>query len=227
MSKEMNLQNYLYQAYWHGWKKRKYRNVILKWDRNIESYRTARSFGIPQAVYIGDSNAEFTDNFEDSTEYNRLSVVFGFSGTTPDDYVNFLRSKEGIEFQDMLIKDDCIIVFSIGGNSVLQRKMDSCRRNLQILHTFFPKSYVVNIPPIHAGIIGGVSEQKPETLHANIRQVNQWLSDIWKERCIDLASVLLNPFTGEAVYGTLQDPVHYGRAVRKEIIKIVNSLKKD
>jgi len=223
----MNLQNYLYQAYWHGWKKRQFRNVILKWDRNIASYDTASKFGTVQAVYIGDSNAEFTDNFEDSSEYERLSVVFGFAGTTPDDYVNFLRSKEGISFQDRLVKDNPVMVFSIGGNSVLQRKMDTCRQNLQIIHTFFPKSYVVNIPPIHAGVLGAVSDQRPETLHANIRQVNQWLSEIWGSRCIDLASVLLNPFTGEAVYGTLQDPVHYGRAVRKEIIKIVNSIKKD
>jgi len=218
----MNLQNTLYQAYWHGFKKQKYRNAIDKFSRNVDSYATAKMFGTPKKLFMGDSNCEGIDNFADSRRFNDLTVVFGFGGTTPDDYVNFFRSKFGESFYAMVAIDKPKIFFNIGGNSVLQKKMDTCRHNLVFLKQYFPDSLIFNIPPIHAGILEVAGVDKSEILYKNIGTVNRYLTEIWGTQVVDIASAILNPVTGEAVYGSLEDPVHYSRAIRQHMVKVIN-----
>lgn len=223
----MELKNLLFQSYWHGFGKKGWGtdlNPFNKWRRNITAYSKAKYFGTLKKLFIGDSNCEALDNFKDSKNFNALTVVFGFGGTTPDDYVNFLRSKDGENFYTQLSIDKPIIVWNIGGNSVLQKRMNTCQENLRIIKNYFPDSYIINIPPIHVGVFEALNIQTNGDLLTNIGTVNGYLNSIWGPKVIDFSSRILNPITGEAVYGLLQDPVHYAEKARKEIVKIINEL---
>lgn len=220
----MNIRNFLFQLYWHSFGKKSWTNPLDKWRRNITAYNKAQYFGQIKKLFIGDSNCEALDNFKDSKGFNALTVVFGFGGTTPDDYVSFLRSKDGETFYTQTQIDKPVIVWNIGGNSILQKKMDTCLNNLRIIKQYFPDSYIVNIPPVHAWILEEVGFDKKENLINNIQKVNGFLNQLWGDKVIDLSSRILNPATGEALFGTLQDPVHYAERVRKELVKIINGL---
>lgn len=221
------MNNLLYQFYWHFIKKNKFKNSLNKFHRNIESYDTAKKFGIPKLVYIGDSNSERLDTFNISRKFNRLSVVFGFSGLKADDYVNFLRSKDGENFYCKIIVDKPIVVWNIVGNNLLQDSMNTAKPNLLILKSYFPDSYIINLPPIHIGLLKAIHpelKKSKETLENELLELNQLIGAIWGNKVIDFASEIMNPLTGEAIWGKLQDPVHYSEQTSLEIVKILNSL---
>jgi hypothetical protein len=224
----MSMNNLLYQAYRHLYKKKQlkkqFKHSFNKFLGNIESYRTAKLFGTPKKLFIGDSNCEALDNFTDSRKFKDLTVVFGYGGTTPDDYVNFLRSREGENFYATLSIDKPLVVWNIGGNSVLQNKMDTCKKNLEILKSYFPKSWIFNLPPIHASVLEFLNPDPNRNIYEDLGTVNNWISEIWGDKVLDISSALLNPHTGEAFYGSLEDPVHYASATRQQMVKAINLL---
>lgn len=177
----------------------------------------ARLFGGPDLVLIGDSNSEAFSNERDMKRFRCLAVGLGIGGTSADQWVEWFESSEG---QRMIrLFGRAKIIWNIGGNHVLQDKMDVAEISLKRLRIMFPDSWNIVIPPIHHSLLklGGAD---PETTRAGVDLINRYIRSIWEGKTIDLYKEFTGP-NGEAFPGLLADPVHYGRQARRIIVSVI------
>jgi hypothetical protein len=234
---KLYVAKFIYQAIWFGilshfYKRKVTTNILLDNSKRFAaSLKLAKFisefFQSPIIVLIGDSNSEVFANYKSAMKFNAIAVTMGMGGSRPDTWVDYFASglDESREVYQLLLSienDGGTIIWNIGRNSVLQRSMDNAYSSLARLHTYFPSSWNITIPPIHYSILSHVYDDI-FMIESDVRTINSYILDLWKGHGIDLGSFLQNPFTGEALVGTLSDPVHYGQAGKDIITLFINT----
>ena len=184
----------------------------------------SKIFNVPIQALIGDSNSEVFSNFWTAVKFNKITVTLGIGGTTPDDWLKFLTELESAWILKTLQVVVKYLFWNIGGNSVLQGKMETAEGSLKGLQKLFQNSFNFLAPPVHASILktlGTGIDYKKE-----VERLNSMIQKFWKVLAIDIFSILKNPATEEAWFGTLADPVHYSDLSKNLIISFINGFKK-
>lgn len=220
------MKNKIFQAIWfvrRGLIPRKTGEGIPVKDyskRLFKQLELARFFGGPKLVLIGDSNSEAFSNEKDMKRFHCVAVGLGIGGTRADQWVEWFESADGQRLKSLM--GQATVVWNIGGNHVLQNRMDNAASSLKRLKQMFPDSWNIMIPPIHHSILkrAGVD---PDRSRANVEEVNRIIEENWSPRVINLYKEFMGP-NGEAFPGLLADPVHYGRQARKIIVSVIRKV---
>lgn len=234
---KLYIAKFIYQAIWFGilsqfYRKRVTTNILLDNSKRFAAQlKLAKFIGeffqVPIIILIGDSNSEVFANFKSAMKFNAIAVTMGVGGTRPDTWSDYFasgldESREVYQLLHSMENDGVKVIWNIGGNSVLQRSMENAYISLARLHTWFPKSWNITIPPIHYSILNHVYDDI-SLIESDVRTINSYILDLWKSHGIDLGSFLQNPYTGEAWYGKLSDPVHYGKSGMEIITLFINT----
>jgi len=228
------IANFLYQFLWFFivspfYKKKLVKDILTANRKRFKvqimiAVFISSLFNIPFQVLIGDSNSEIFANFRTAIKFNKITVTLGIGGTTPDGWLKFLTELESAWILKTLQVVVKYLFWNIGGNSVLQGKMETAEGSLKGLQKLFQNSFNFLAPPVHASILktlGTGIDYKKE-----VERLNSMIQKFWKVLAIDIFSILKNPATEEAWFGTLADPVHYSDLSKNLIISFINGFKK-
>lgn len=226
--------NRLFQYYWYTLvkpfipRKNGDGTLIEHYSARMKSKMSqSQTFGKPKYAVFGDSNGEKLDKRDSMIQLGDglgLILNFAVSGMRGDSWLKFLtETADGKWLYDQLMKLKIIVIWNIGGNHVLQNRMDNLQSSLVALKTLFPDSFNCLIPPIHAGLMETVGGMDAAQIRQRVMIANQTISDIWKEKAIDTYSPFLAPdASGEPYFFVLQDFVHFSDfADRKFRIPII------
>lgn len=188
-------------------------------DRMLSQLDWARFFGGPDMVILGDSNGENLAKAKSMRKFGKLGVScnLAIGGMRADDWSGFLvNGQNGSIVRKKIDDSGAKVVFNVGGNNILQRKMDVVEESLKQLKKIFPESYNCLVPPIHVHGLesAGLDAQ---VLMANVDRLNGMIRDIWQEKTIDFYSPFINRETGEAYLIVLQDAVHFSPPADEKI----------
>lgn len=197
--------------------KQKYR---LLWQ-----YRLSCLFPGKKTVIVGDSNAAVFDNYEVMKKFSRVVLSFGVGGTTANTWIDFFcYDKIGKKLYSG-IKNKTVI-WNIGGNYVLQNKMDDAQSGLELIQTMFPDSWSVNIPPIRTHFLdlldNSISANRTkEQWDKDVKKVNAIIKKLWGVKCLDVYTF----FFGYDKKYIFKDGIHYSKmVVDKFLYNIVRSI---
>ena len=177
----------------------------------------SEKFGGPELVLIGDSNSEAFSSAKDMRRLDCLAIALGIGGTRPDQWAEWFQSPEGKSMQARF--GNATVLWNIGGNAVLQDRMDAGLKGLESLRAAFPESYNCLIPAIY---VSQFPEARRETIARDVTTINDKIKSLWGDRVIDLHTPTKDPQTGEALPGLLEDPVHYSTLAQNLIIEFLN-----
>jgi hypothetical protein len=188
--------------------------------RMLVQLKLARFFGRVAFVFAGDSNAAGFRPKRFMSAFRSIACNIAIEGTTADQWCEFFMSEEGKTVREAM--GDAIVVWSIGGNHVIQKKMDIAAGALRTLHDLFPDSYNIVVPTLHYSLLGivGVTEEEGRV---GVAQVNAVIKNLWKQKAIDLVS-LIEQISGLPFSLLLRDPVHYGDVARKALIEAIRGV---
>lgn len=186
-------------------------------------------FRVPiMLIVIGDSNGEnlAKPKYMKSFGYLGLALNIAKGGTRADTWQILFQT-----YPDLLklIQDTFpIVLFNIGGNHVLQGRMDLMEPALIYLKENFPKSFNMEIPPIYSDLISGLNGNlSAKEIENNVKLTNNVINDLWSLRAINLYDLFIDPTTlsddivDKPVMFTLGDLVHFsdlGNQIRLEYI---------
>lgn len=166
-------------------------------------------FGSPAIVLIGDSNSEVFSKAKVMRRFDNLAVSLGIGGTRLDQWAVFFETTIGRLV--LWLIDGADVFINLGGNNVLQRKIEIAQDAAIDLQAHLPYSWIILIPPIYFDVLGPIAA--PEVLRKEIKKVNKTLKDIFIHRVIDPSSLVDTDSDGNPDPLTLTDPVHYGNKV--------------
>lgn len=175
----------------------------------------------PILLLIGDSNA-YAFNYRGVKYSNRLFVGLGVPGARADHWIDFLNSKEGYLLKSIFLSNKHLVVWNIGGNHLLQSKMENMVSSLLTLFSFSFGSWSITLPPIHTGFLSTAFSEK--YLKDGISEINAIIRVLWKDKVIDIHEIMKDPMTGEAFLTILSDPVHFSDRATKSIMKFINEI---
>lgn len=217
-------KNRKFQLVWSGLVKNLYpksKSILLKdhFTRMKKQIELARSFGKIKLCILGDSNAENLSGFEYMSMFDPigLSINLALSGTRADHWIDFFQSREGSEIKDSI--QNCIVVWNIGGNHILQKRMDNMEESLTQLHTYFPESFNCLLPPIWSKFMHFLGPELEINHQLNL--CNKAIFEIWKEKTIDTHTPFVNWEQNEPYVMVHKDLVHFsdiGNRIRIPII---------
>lgn len=196
-------------------------------ERMTAQISASENFGKLDFAILGDSNAENLATYSDMVQLGKelgLGVNIGIGGMRADSWLEFFLTAAGKEiFQKLSSDKNTQIIWNIGGNHVLQNRMDILKISLKSLHDMFPGSYNCLIPPIHSGLISSLSGISQDEIKDRVLTCNWYIEEIWKEKAIDTYTPFVSPSPdGEAYFTVLQDAVHFSdMADRKFRIPII------
>lgn len=189
-------------------------------------------FGNPNFTFLGDSNGEKLDSRSAMVQLGDglgLGINLSTAGMRGDFWLEYLTGTlTGKWIYEQLSRMKARTIWNIGGNHVLQNRMDNLESSLKGLKDLFPDSFNCLIPPIHAGLLETVGGMNAVEIRQRVTVANQTIKDIWKERTIDTYSPFLSPDpSGEPYFYVLQDFVHFSDFADKKfrIPIIVNAVK--
>lgn len=223
--------NKLFQFYWFkvlkGWTKRKIEKntgILLDnfSDRMESMIKASNLFGGADLVLFGDSNAEEMSDAKSLNEFHKLTINLGIGGTRADHWAEFFTQSEVGKRIYEKIKSKKIVI-NIGGNNVLQNKMDVMSASFDTLKKLFPNAFWINVPSIYTKLIAQLSGKEEESILVELRLLNNKISAVAGSKLIDI-----KPFSGfsdgEPFFGVLKDAVHYSDEfdikIRIPLIKI-------
>jgi len=188
----------------------------------------SRLFGTIHGVLLGDSEHGQFDYYGVMSKFDDLTLNLAIGGTTPKDLMEYFTGI-GKDVYLKIKKHSARKIISTGGNCSLRCQMSEIPGTLQEVHGLIPDSIIILIPPVYSGIIAKIYAaakiDKPESqVLAEIDTIRRAQRSIWSPFVIDTYTPFLDPRTGGPVFGVLQDPVHFGRAVVDLIQKIYNKI---
>lgn len=202
-------------------RKNRHKTGILAYSQRMqEQIQLAGSYGPIGLTIMGDSNAENLASYRYMKKFDRfgISLNLAVAGSRADEWLYFFAKTEtGHQIYQKIHTTK--ILWNIGGNHILQNRMDNLESSLKGLKKLFPHSFNCLVPPIWTRFLQ-YSSQQIEWNH-RIKLCNSYIQDIWQQRAIDTYSPFVNQNTGEPHILTHKDPVHfskYGNAVRIPII---------
>lgn len=220
------IRNKIFQRVWYTiqflWPRYSGNPTELKsyYKRMYWQIRIARMFGIISIVLFGDSNSEIYREYRDAKRYKWIVIMLGVGGTTPQDWIKFLRdTTEGKKIYSM-IKDIPVIIMNIGGNCVLQGKMATAEKSLKELRIMFPGSWNCLVPPIWVSWLAPTSEAKRNKLRMDVFEINEYIKKYWREKTIDLHTPFQDS-NGNPYITILSDAVHYSQKTQDLIQKYI------
>lgn len=238
------IANTIYQLLWFGIYSKLYRAEAKIGTVSMERYlelciprfrkqiqlakKIAEFFKVPLLSLIGDSNSGVFNSFWCAIKFNAVTITLGIPGTRPDQWVKLFFNDEAKELLEELQGIDWnekseaggIMVWNIGGNSVLQKSMGNAKLALQALREMFPFSFNILIPPIHSWLLDKVPNDID--YDKDIDTINGYIKYEWGIQAINLRPIFTNPYTGDSWYGYLSDPVHYSRTGKRIITRTLN-----
>lgn len=223
--------NKLFQLYWFSIlkgnikrKEEKNTGILLDnySDRMESMIKNSSFFGGADLVIFGDSNAEEMSDYESLKRFPKLTLNLGIGGTRADHWAQFFTESEVGKKIYEKIKNKKIVI-NIGGNNVLQGRMDVLNNSIDTLHKLFPKAYCINIPSIYAKLISQLQGRDESFIVEDLIKANKKISEVAGPRLIDI-----KPFTGnsegEPFFFVLKDAVHFSDEfdykIRIPLIKI-------
>jgi hypothetical protein len=178
-------------------------------DYFIFNLKWASFFGL-DVVFIGDSNVEVAKDTETAEKWKPLIAVnTGKAGSRVDDWTQFFTTEKGKIFLKLILDNAKVVVSNIGGNNVLQDRMDVLEEGMEeYCKAFFSVPHLgINIPPIHLKFFPNARGMKTKVNKANKIIAKAFSGD--DRFLVDLHTPLKDPETEEAYLGILSDPVHY------------------
>jgi hypothetical protein len=145
------------------------------------------------------------------------SEIYPFNASSKQDITEITKN---VILHSALKNSKGIMVWNIGGNSVLQKSMTNAKIALQALREMFPFSFNILIPPIHSWILDKVPNDID--YDQDIETINSYIVNEWQTQAINLRPIFKNPLTGDSWYGYLSDPVHYSRKGKRIISRTLN-----
>jgi hypothetical protein len=179
----------------------------------------AKSFGDIKLCILGDSNAENLANYELMIKFDPigLSVNLAIGGTRADHWIVFFESEPGQKVLQAIGKAK--ILWNIGGNHILQKRMDIMESSLSILHDLFPQSYNCLLPPIWSKYLQSLGTEIE--INHQLQLCNQTIKTIWKEKTIDTYTPFLNWESNEPYVLAHKDLVHFSEFGNKTRIPVI------
>jgi hypothetical protein len=176
--------------------------VILSW-----------LFGGPFGVLLGDSNSEVFSKYRVMRKFDSLFVSLGVGGTRVDQWYEFLKTRTGKII--LFLLGSAHRVVNVGGNNVLQLKMDAVLSALSGLYARLDnkkenKIIAILIPPIHFDLF--TANGWPLSLRADVEKVNS-LIRIFFPIIIDPTPLVDLDNDGYPDPLALSDPIHYATGV--------------
>lgn len=237
------IANTIYQLLWFGFYSRSYdpafpigsvriekymESCIPRFQRQISLAKAiAKFFNVKILTLIGDSNSAVFTSFYSAIRFQAVTITLGIPGTRPDQWVKFFYNdlakdltKELILIHEWNGSESGIMVWNIGGNSVLQKSMGNAKLALEALRELFPFSFNILIPPIHSWILDKVPNDID--YDQDIELINSYIINEWHLQAINLRPIFANPITGDSWYGYLSDPVHYSSKGKRIITRTLN-----
>lgn len=231
-------KNFIFQSIWKiqkGFYKRNKGNTLLLSDyseRMIAQVNLANKFNYKKLIVIGDSNGENLSTYSNMLQLgnglNSIGVNIAIGGTRADSWAHFFNH----EIDGMLLYNDIkffdYIIFNIGGNHILQDKMDILYESLNKLKEMFPNSYNCLVPPIHYNIISTLSSKDEFDLRFKVSKANRMIKEIWQNRVIDTYSVFTDEKENPYLL-THEDAVHFSDTTDRKIRipLIIDTIKKN
>lgn len=197
--------------------------------RLIWKMKIAKLFGPIHGILIGDSNSAIFDTYDCMRRFESLTVSFGVSGTTADDWIDFFRVQIGRKFYRSLKNSGAEIIWDIGGNYSLRGQMSAAHLGLTTLHSMFANSWNCLIPPVHYNMLSestgtNGTNRSSGDWKADFIILRSYITEIWSPFVIDLYNPFLDPATGEASLPFLKDMVHFSRIAVNIIQKVFNKI---
>jgi len=170
-------------------------------------------FGGAKVAMFGDSNKEAMDDYGTMKLFPEVTVNLGIGGTRTEQWVEFFKTI-GKDIYEQ-IKDKKIVI-NVGGNNVLQGKMDVLESSYKELVSMFPNAFHVNIPSIHGELLFQ-DKDKLEELEKALVLANSIIESIVpKDKLIDIRGWTGTKQT-EAIVGVHSDPIHYSDSFDKKV----------
>ena len=220
--------NRKFQSAWNNFLKGFYKRksnkngagLLMYVKRMHKQIDLAKDYGKIQLAILGDSNAENLASYQYMKKFDPIgvSINLAISGTRADQWLDFfLKTKDGERIYKEISKAK--ILWNIGGNNILQNKMEILKPSLLGLKKLFPFSYNCLVPPIWSRFMQ--FNQTQIELNHKVNLCNKYIKEIWQTRAIDTYTPFLNPNTNEPFILVHKDLVHfskYGNSVRIPII---------
>lgn len=167
----------------------------------------AKNFGKIDLCIIGDSNAENLAVYSEMIKFSPigLSINLAVSGTRADEWVDFFQTKNGLSIYKEIISSH--ILWNIGGNHILHKKMDILESSLKSLFELFPISFNCFVPPIWSKYLE--YNQILIDTHQQVQLCNKYILEIWKDRAIDTFTPFMNWDRQEPFVLAHKDLVHF------------------
>jgi len=185
-------------------------------------------FRVPVAlIVIGDSNAENLSAPKYMKRFGSFGIAINIAkgGTRADSWSNLFMNNP--EFYRLIVDTFPMVLFNIGGNHILQDRMDLLEPSLTYLKEKFPKSFNCEIPPIYSEVLAGLDGKNAKVIEQNIIKANEIILKVWAGRTISLYNQFLDPATlseeviDKPIMFALGDLVHFsdrGNKIRLDII---------
>ena len=175
--------------------------------RIITQVKLATFFGV-RYIIIGDSNGENLATYKNMTQFgkglNAVIANIAIGGTRADSWVDYFSTKEGREVLETL-PVDVFVIFNIGGNHVLQKKMDLLPAAFKDLkHIVERESCNCLVPPVHYSVLKDINPDAKK----DVTKCNTYIKKVWSDRYIDVHT----PFKtkdDEPLFFIHQDVVHF------------------
>lgn len=201
--------------------------IVAHYWRFRVQFALSKLFGGAHRILIGDSNSAIFGSYGIMKMFKKLTLAWGVSGMTADDWVDFFKTKKGLKILDLIHGKE--IIWNIGGNNCLRSQMPTVRDKLTTLFLLTPTSWACTIPPVHYWLIAKLYElAKIHKTDAQIREeittINNYIRRTWHLKVFDYAKLFLDPQTGEVYPWALRDVVHFSDIALKIITPIEDAI---
>lgn len=182
----------------------------------ITQIKLAKRFGIKYLI-VGDSNGENLATYSNMKQLgkglNAVIANIAIGGTRADTWYDYFYSDEGKELLSIL-PEDTFIIFNIGGNHILQDKMDLLPSAFKSLKAIVKrKSCNCLVPPIHTKFIQVLNS---EISNETIKLCNKMIKSVWPKMFIDVYTPFVTK-DGDPLFFLHDDIVHFSDNVDKNM----------
>jgi hypothetical protein len=177
--------------------------------RNVWQLRLSKLFGGAKGIILGDSESATFNTYKTMSKFSGLVLNMGFGGSRPIDWIEYLNGIGDSIYKQIGILGKIKKIWSIGGNCSLWSCMDEIPETLKDLHYLFPDSWIMLIPPVHAGMLAAAGTKTRDQWLNEMALIRAYQESIFNPLVIDTYTPFLDKETGEAIILYLKDPVHF------------------
>lgn len=182
----------LYQLFWRAFKSFFYKKTTMidfvedpyngaeKIAKEIlTQIEVAKYFGNVDLIFMGDSNCEFGNSFSEMIEWKKcgLTINIGKAGARFDQWYLILKSKTGQKVVEYINKNRIPLFVNLGGNHVLQKKMDTLETDIVSFVSLFSTSKMAaaDLPDIMIPLLAPIYKMSKTELKNDVKKTNNLL----------------------------------------------------